>query len=254
MDEIAAKIPTGSTRDILVVDDDQDLADSLAQLLRLEGYTVEATYSSEAAIDVIKQHAIAVALVDIRLGQGNGVQLIRELQAHRPEVIVILMTAYASVDTAVQAIQEGAYDYLCKPFFTEDLLATLQRCFERSKLLREREEAEAAFRARNRELKALNFQLGHILRSVQLLARFTSVRALCHQLLTAVVELLQARGGAFYLQDGEALRMVAVNGGEYATAILLPPDSNSVREALARERPIAGQGYASSRTRPPPSH
>ena len=242
--EISAKIRTGSARDILVVDDDQDLANSLAQLLRLEGYTVETSYSSQAAIEAIKQHAIAVALVDIRLGQGNGVQLIRELQAHRPEVVVILMTAYASVDTAVQAMQEGAYDYLCKPFFTEDLLATLQRCFERSKLLSEREEAEAAVRARNRELKALNLQLGHILRSVQSLARCTGARALCHQLLSATVELLQARGGAFYLQDGEALRLVAADGGEYANAIFLPQDRESVREALTRERPIAGQGHA----------
>jgi signal transduction histidine kinase len=58
------------------------------------------------------------------------------------------------------------------------------------------------------------------------------------------VELLQARGGAFYLQEGEALRMVAADGGEYANAIFLPPDRVSVREALARERPIAGQGHA----------
>ena len=238
------KIRTGSTRDILVVDDDQDLANSLAQLLRLEGYTVETSYSSQAAIEAIKQHAIAVALVDIRLGQGDGVQLIRELQAHRPDVVVILMTAYASVDTAVQAMQEGAYDYLCKPFFTEDLLATLQRCFERSKLLSEREEAEAAVRARNRELKALNLQLGHILRSVQSLARCTGARALCHELLSATVQLLQARGGAFYLQEGEALRIVAADGGEFANAIFLPPDRESVREALTRERPIAGQDHA----------
>jgi PAS domain S-box-containing protein len=243
-EETAATVCTESARHILVVDDDRDLADSLAQLLRLEGYAVETAYSVDAAIEAIERHAIAVALVDIRLGQGNGVQLIRELQARRPEVVVILMTAYASVDTAVQAIQEGAYDYLCKPFFTEDLLATLQRCFERSKLLKEREQAEAAVRARNRELKALNLQLGHILRSVQFLARCTSARALCQQLLSAMVGLLQARGGAFYLQDGEALRMVAADGGEYAKVIFLPPDRESVREALTRERPIVGQGHA----------
>jgi signal transduction histidine kinase len=59
-----------------------------------------------------------------------------------------------------------------------------------------------------------------------------------------MVELLQARGGAFYLQDGDTLRMVAADGGEYANAILLPPDRRSVREALTRERPIAGQGHA----------
>jgi len=239
-EETDAIVCIESPRDVLVVDDDRDLADSLAQLLRLEGYAVETAYSVDTAIEVIKRHAVAVALVDIRLGQSNGVQLIRDLQEYRPEVVAIMMTAYASVDTAVRAIQEGAYDYLCKPFFIEDLLATLRRCFERSKLLREREEAEAAVRARNRELKELNFQLGNILHSMQSLARRTTAQALGHELLAAMVELLQARGGVLYVRNGEALRIIAAHGGEYVKAIALPPDGGSVHEALAREQPAAG--------------
>ncbi len=231
---------TDPTRDILVIDDDRDFADSLAQLLRLEGFAVETAYSANDAIKVLKRHSVAIALIDIRLGRGSGVQLIRELRAYRPEVIAIMMTAYVSVDTAVQAIQEGAYDYLCKPFFTEDLLATLQRCFERSRLLKEREEAEAAVRTRNRELEALNVRLGQILDSMQSLARFTTAEALCGQLLMAMVELLRTAGGALYLRNGSALRLAAARGGQYPEAIPLPADRGPVLdEALARERHAA---------------
>lgn len=236
----ASKDPT---RHVLVVDDDRDLADSLTRLLELEGYTVETAYSAEAAIETIKQNPVAVALVDIRLGQDNGVRLIHDLQACCPEVIVIMMTAYVSVDTAIQAMQEGAYDYLCKPFVTEDLLATLQRCVERTKLVRERQAAEASVRARNRELRALNLQLGKLLRSMQLLARRTTARSLCHQLLSAMIELLRGGGGAFYLRDGDVLRAIVVNDGEYAKVIDIPPAGAAVRDALAHRQP-GGQGCA----------
>lgn len=240
-EETGVSTESKPAHDILVVDDDRDLADSLAQLLRLEGYAVETAYSADEAIAVVERHAVAVALVDIRLGKANGVQLIRALRASRPEIVVIIMTAYASVDTAVQAIQEGAYDYLCKPFFTEDLLATLQRCFERSRLLKEREQAEAAVHARNRDLEALNVWLSQILGSMQSLARCATAQALCGEVLVAMVELLRTGGGALYLRDETTLRAAAARGGDYPEAIALPPDGRSVlQEALSRERPAAG--------------
>jgi len=225
----------------LVVDDDQDFADSLAQLLRLEGFSVEVAYSASRSMELLRRHTVAVALVDIRLGQDSGVQLVRDLREWLPDVVAIMMTAYASVDTAVQAIQEGAYDYLCKPFFTEDLLATLQRCFERTRLLKEREAAEATVLARNRELETVNVRLSKILCGMQSLARCTTAQALCSELLVAMVELLRTAGGALYLRDGTALCAVVAQGGDYPEAISLPPDKGSVLdEALTRERPAAG--------------
>lgn len=201
---------TESARDILVIDDDLDFAESLAQLLRLEGYPVATAHSMDEALGALKQRSVAVALVDIRLGQGSGVQLIRNLRVFRPEVITIMMTAYASVDTAVQSIQEGAYDYLCKPFFTEDLLATLKRCFERSRLLKERERAEAAVRAR---------------------------------LLKAVISLMKADGGALYLSNGGLLRLAAGSDREYPDPIVLPLDRDTILgEAFARRQPAVRAG------------
>lgn len=241
--ETTTSVPEESARGILVVDDDRDLADSLAQLLRLEGYVVETAYSAEAAVEAFERNAVAIVLIDVRLGRGSGLQLIRDLRALRPQVAAIMMTAYASVDTAIQAMQEGAYDYLCKPFFAEDLLATLQRCFERSKLLKEREEAEAAVLARNRELKELNFRLSRILDSMRSLARCATTRSLCRELLSTMIELQRARGGGLYLRDGGALRKIVASGGEYPEEIALRPDEEPGRgEALAGVRAVAWPG------------
>lgn len=248
-EEVLTSAEHGASCDILVVDDDRDFADSLAQLLRLEDYRVKTAYSADMAVELVESEAVAVALVDLRLEQNNGVQLIRDLRRIQPEILAVVMTAYASVDTAVQAIQEGVYDYLCKPFFEEDLIATLQRCFEKRKLLRDREEAVNAERARNRELNQLNTRLGHILRSMQALARCTTVRVLCRQLLSAMVDLLQASGGALYLRDGEALHLVAMRTGQYPDAIALPPERGSVlSEALAHGRPAMGCENSANRS------
>ena len=158
-----AKSDGSSGRSVLVIDDDRDFADSLATLLRLEGYAVATAYSASEALSLLAEFPASVALVDIRLGQGSGVELVGALRALKPDLAAIMMTAYASVDTAVRALQEGAYDYLCKPFFTDDLLATLGRCFERRRLLREQDSAEAAMRAWNRELETANARLNQIL-------------------------------------------------------------------------------------------
>lgn len=127
---------------ILVVDDDPDVADSLANLLRLERYHVAVAYAADRATAVLAEERPQVALVDIRLGHGNGVDLVRALRQATPDLVAVMMTAYASIDTAIEALQAGAYDYLSKPLHTADLLATLDRCFERIRLQAERERAE----------------------------------------------------------------------------------------------------------------
>lgn len=139
-------------RRILIVDDDADVAGSLASLLQLEGYVVEVAYGPDKARPL--SAAVDVALVDIRLGHADGVQLAAELHQHNPDLLVVMMTAYASVQTAIKALRVGTYDYLCKPFDPDDLLATLDRCFERLELLRSRREAEEQLR-HSRRMEAL---------------------------------------------------------------------------------------------------
>src|ERR1700730_9923284 len=124
-------LPVGAAafkRRILIIDDDRDFADSLCNLLALEGYEVEVAYSMAGALDALGRFMVEVALIDIRLGDQDGLALVSEFRQRRKDVMCVIITAYASVETAIQAIQEGAYDFLCKPFYPEDLTATLGRC------------------------------------------------------------------------------------------------------------------------------
>lgn len=126
------------TRCVLIVDDDVDFASSLAGLLSLEGYHTPIAHDPAAALDMLARERIAVALVDVRLGIGDGVDLVRALRQRNPDLVCVMVTAYASIETAVEALKAGAYDYLSKPFYTEELLALLDRCFERIRLVEEK--------------------------------------------------------------------------------------------------------------------
>lgn len=126
----------GPRRIVLIVDDDIDFSESLGRLLALENYNVLRADSMASAKKIVQQHPVAVALVDIRLGSGNdGLDVVRELRRINPDLMCLMITAFVSVETAVQALQAGAYDYLSKPFHSEDMLSTLDRCFERIQLL-----------------------------------------------------------------------------------------------------------------------
>lgn len=139
-----------SGRTLLIVDDDTDFAASLAGLLQLEGYRVFQAHDGETALGQIDRQSVSVALVDVRLGTGDGIDVVRALRKKDPDLVCVMITAYASVETAVEALQAGAYDYLMKPFHCEDLLATLNRCFERIQLLKDKALAAARLSQKQR--------------------------------------------------------------------------------------------------------
>ena len=123
-------VPPSVTRRVLVVDDDVDFAASLSNVLRLEGYDVRAEHSAAEASTAAAEYEATVALVDIRLGSANGVAVIRKIAAHRPQILIVMMSAYTSSDTAIDAFHHGAFAYLNKPFHDHELLTTLDRCFD----------------------------------------------------------------------------------------------------------------------------
>lgn len=146
-------------RSLLLVDDDRDFAESVAVLLQLEGYRVTVAHNASGGLAAHAEGLQPVVLVDLRLGLDDGIELMRALRRREPEVTVVMITAYSSHESTIAALKAGAYDYLLKPFRTEELLATLERAFERVQLAAKRRRAERELAARNRSLEAADARL-----------------------------------------------------------------------------------------------
>jgi DNA-binding NtrC family response regulator len=146
---------TDASRKILIVDDDEGLRDSLKDILESEGYeTVGASTKAEAA-RVARDQRPMLALVDLKLPDGAGTALLSDLKNDNPDTVCILMTAYADVDSAVQAIEKGAFYYLRKPVKPHDLVELVDLAFETIRLKEEKAKAEASLRERNAELEEI---------------------------------------------------------------------------------------------------
>ncbi len=117
---------------VLVVEDDDSLREALTDTLELAGYSVIAVASAELAIAWLERSEPGLVLSDVQMPGMDGHTLLRTLKASRPEVPVILMTAYGQIERAVQAIRDGAADYLPKPFEADRLLAIVARYFRRA--------------------------------------------------------------------------------------------------------------------------
>ena len=121
----------------MIVDDEKVVRESLANWFRDEGYEVEAARSASEAIERMGQKSWDVFLLDIRMPDTDGLELQRKVKEIQPEATVIIMTAYASVESAVVAMKQGAYDYIVKPFDPDDLEHTVRNAVERKKLVAE---------------------------------------------------------------------------------------------------------------------
>ncbi|MFQ5743860.1 MAG: sigma-54-dependent transcriptional regulator [Acidobacteriota bacterium] len=122
---------------VLVVDDEQSMRHMLAIALRQEGYEVVVASDGEAARKEIEAHPVEVVVSDIRMPGLDGIELLRFVRQHSPRTEVILMTAYTSTETAVEALRLGAYDYIGKPFEVDELKVTVGHAIERRTLRKE---------------------------------------------------------------------------------------------------------------------
>src|SRR5262249_52447701 len=122
---------------ILIVDDEKNIRTHLGSFVRSLGHTVEAADGADAALALVDRQRFDVVVSDVRMGGMDGLGLLRELRRRSPEAVVVLMTAYATVPQAVEAIRAGAYDYLVKPFGLDQVRLLLERVFEVQRLRRE---------------------------------------------------------------------------------------------------------------------
>lgn len=122
---------------IFVVDDDAVARDLLAEALKKEGYDVEAFLNGAEAIERGRQAQVDLVLTDIRMGTVDGLAVLREFKKFSPDTSIVLLTSFGSLEGAIEAIKQGAYDYLAKPFRKEEIKLVVQRSLEHSRLVRE---------------------------------------------------------------------------------------------------------------------
>ncbi len=132
----------GSGGCILVVDDDPDFCQGLCEVLESEGYDVVSALSFADALTATTWFPADVAILDFNLGAETGLDLIAPLKEALPDIVPILSTASTDLDTVVDSLRSGVFDYLVKPLRIEELLLTLNRCFLLLKSNRDRLAAE----------------------------------------------------------------------------------------------------------------
>ncbi|MBV6471699.1 MAG: Regulatory protein AtoC [Nitrospirae bacterium] len=134
---------------IFVVDDDEAARTLLVEALVKEGYEVEAFSGGQAAVERGRQVAPDLVLTDLRMEQGDGLMLLKEFKRFSPDTAIVLLTAFGSLEGAIAAIKQGAYDYLAKPFKKEEIRLVVQRSLDHARLVREN--ARYRDEARSRE-------------------------------------------------------------------------------------------------------
>ena len=122
---------------LLVVDDDPVTIDLLKEVLSKEGYEVSTALSGEEAIARGMDNLFDIIITDVRMGEKDGMEVLRFFKKNAPETTVILITAFGSIETAIEAIREGAYDYISKPFKLDEIKFTIQRALEQRRLIQE---------------------------------------------------------------------------------------------------------------------
>jgi DNA-binding NtrC family response regulator len=122
---------------ILIVDDERDICKVLEFLLKSEGYAVVPAYSGEEALEKLKEEHFDVVITDLKMDKVDGVAVLQKARELSSDTAVVIMTAFASVESAVETMKKGASDYIVKPFLNEEIKITVRRILEQRRLVQE---------------------------------------------------------------------------------------------------------------------
>jgi DNA-binding NtrC family response regulator len=133
---------------VLVVEDDREMCRFLSDLLTEEGYEVDVVYGGSSAVERYKQKSFDVTITDLMMPGMKGTELVRHLKQIDPDALILLITAFGSIESAVETIQVGAFNYLTKPFRTEEILLHVSRALEQRTLRKEVQRLRTEIRGR----------------------------------------------------------------------------------------------------------
>jgi DNA-binding NtrC family response regulator len=138
---------------ILIVDDDQIILDSLCEFLSIEGYDTTGASTVTEAKQKLKDQSFGLVITDVNMPNGDGFELLDHIRENHPQTVVLLITGYGTIESAVKAIKKGAHDYLTKPIIDDDLLLAVERATRQQALMSEnlqlRQQLENKFRLNN---------------------------------------------------------------------------------------------------------
>jgi signal transduction histidine kinase len=195
---------------LLIVDDEAAHTRALCDTLGIEGYATTGFESPTAALEAMRGRTFDLLLTDLMMPEMDGVALLREAQQIDPDIVGIVMTGHATIDTAVKAMQAGACDYIVKPFRMNHLLPVIARALEARRLRRLNKELERRILERTRELELANRDLEAFSYSVShdLHAPLRAIQALCDMLPAECGTGLSDKGDNLLMQiRGGAARM-----------------------------------------------
>jgi putative two-component system response regulator len=193
---------------VLVVDDDPFILSNISELLERYGYSVTTCENALEALDRFRQNSVDAVVTDVRMPFVSGIELLEKMSAHSPDVPVILMTAFAEFDTAVEAIKKGAYDFILKPYRALHLLHSVEKAVDYKRLIQLEKEYKKSLEEKVRQ------------RTQELLNALTMVKDLSNEVvqrLTAVAEHKDSETGAHIIR-------ISRYAGRVAEALNLPAD------------------------------
>lgn len=126
-----------ATAKILIVDDEEVARLTLAEILRLEGYDIRSADSGEAAVEVMRSEIFDVMILDLKMAGMSGIEVLRATINTHPDTAVIIMTAYGTIDSAIQAIRYRVHDYLLKPVSPEQVLESIEKALAKKRSVAE---------------------------------------------------------------------------------------------------------------------
>jgi DNA-binding response OmpR family regulator len=144
---------------ILIVDDEESIRHSLGEILRLEGYEVVPAESGETAVEILKDDAFDIILLDLKMPGMDGLDVLRVINKSELDLKVILLTAHGSLESAIEALREGAHDYILKPANSLNILKSIEKALaERSEMQRKRYLIEQLETSVNKLIDAEGFE------------------------------------------------------------------------------------------------
>jgi PAS domain S-box-containing protein len=144
---------------VLVVDDEQDIRDASERILSRAGYQVQKASRGDQAMDIINKDSVDIVLLDLKMPGMDGLEVLARIREQNTQIQVIVITGYATVETAIEAMKQGAYDFIPKPFEPDQLRIVVHRAWEKIRFVREAEKLE---QERNRTLSDLDTEKSRV--------------------------------------------------------------------------------------------